>query len=202
LAACAPPNPGEVNAEPTIPPPEGPVTITYWAWLTDLQKLADVFNERHDRTRVEATWIDGGTTGGYAKILSAVRAGRRHDSAPVGLREVPEFALAGALVDLRRYGCDDQEDKFDPGALRQAKVEDTVWGVPQDTGPVATFYTREVLEDELGLDPPATWEEFYETAGIVSEAGKNLISLDPSDGSHPIAWVMQSGATWFRPEGE
>src|SRR5699024_6885863 len=42
----------------------------------------------------------------------------------------------------------------------------------------------------------------YETAGIVSEAGKNLISLDPSDGSHPIAWVMQSGATWFRPEGE
>ena len=202
LAACAPPNPGEVNAEPTIPPSEGPVTITYWAWLKDLQKVADVFNESQDRIRVEATWIPGGNTGGYAKILSAVAAGGGPDIAQVELRQVPEFALAGALVDLSRYGFDDQEDKFDPGALSQAKVEDTVWGVPQDTGPVATFYNREVLEDELGLDPPATWEEFYETAGIVSEAGKNLISLDPSDGSHPIAWVMQSGATWFRPEGE
>src|SRR5690625_7342995 len=75
LAACAPPNPGEVNAEPTIPPSEGPVTITYWAWLKDLQKVADVFNESLDRIRVEATCIPGGNTGGYDKSLSAAAPG-------------------------------------------------------------------------------------------------------------------------------
>lgn len=115
---------------------------------------------------------------------------------------MPEFALAGALVDLTRYGFAEQADAFDPGAISQVKVGDSYWAVPQDTGPVATFYNREVLEDELGLQAPATWDEFRETAGIVSEAGKKLISLDPSDGSHPIAWAMQTGAVWFRPEGD
>src|SRR5690625_653131 len=98
LAACAPPNPGEVNAEPTLPRSDEPVTLTYWAWLKDLQKVADVFNESQDRIRVEATWIPGGNTGGYAKILSAVAAGGGPDIAQVELRQVPEFALAGALV--------------------------------------------------------------------------------------------------------
>jgi len=202
LAACAPPNPGEVNAEATIPPSDGPVTITYWAWLKDLQKVADLFNESQDRIRVETTWIPSGNEGGYAKILSAVSAGGGPDIAQVELRNIPEFALAGALVDLSRYGFDQHEDKFDAGALSQTKVGDTIWGVPQDTGPVATFYNREVLEDELGLTPPETWEEFHETAGIVSEAGKSLITLDPTDGSHPVGWAIQAGAVWFRPEGD
>ncbi|MGP9844900.1 ABC transporter substrate-binding protein [Brachybacterium sp. 107] len=202
LAACAPPNPGNVNAEATIPPSDGPVTISYWAWLKDLQKVADVYNASQDRIKVETTWIPGGNSGGYAKILSAVAAGGGPDIAQVELRQVPEFALAGALVDLTRYGFAEQASAFDPGAIAQVKVGDSYWAVPQDTGPVATFYNREVLEDELGLQVPATWDAFRETAAAVSEAGKQFISLDPSDGSHPIAWAMQSGAVWFRPEGD
>jgi multiple sugar transport system substrate-binding protein len=202
LAACAPPNPGEVNAEPTIPAADGKVHLSYWAWLKDLQKVCDVFNESQDRIHVDATWIPGGNSGGYAKILSAVAAGGGPDIAQVELRQIPEFALAGALVNLSRYGFDEVEPTFDPGAISQAKVGENVWGVPQDTGPMASFYNREVLEGELGLSFPSTWDEFRETAGVVSEAGKKIISLDPSDGSHPIGWVMQSGAVWFRPEGD
>ena len=202
LGACAPPNQGEVNAEPTLPPSDGQVTVSYWSWFKDLQKVADIFNESQDRIRVEVTWIPGGDSGGYAKMLSAVAAGAGPDIGHVDMRSVPEFALAGALVDLTRYGFAEQEDQFAPSAINQVKIDSSIWAVPQDYGPVATFYNREVLEGELGLDPPATWEEFYETAGIVSEAGKKLISLDPSDGFIPIAWVMQSGATWFRPEGD
>ena len=202
LAACAPPSPGTVNNEPTIPASDGPVTLSYWAWLKDLQKVADIFNEKQDRIKVETTWIPGGNSGGYAKILSAVSAGGGPDIAQIELRQVPEFALAGALTELTRYGFADQADAFDPGALSQVKVGDTYWAVPQDSGPVATFYNREVLEEEMGLQPPATWEEFRELAGIVSEAGKNLITLDPSDGSYLISWMMQSGALWFRPEGD
>lgn len=202
LAACAPPNPGTVNDELAIPPADGPVTLTYWAWLKDLQKVADIFNEQQDRIRVETTWIPGGNSGGYAKILSAVSAGGGPDLAQIELRQVPEFALAGALVDLGRYGFDEAAGAFDPGALSQVQVGEASWAVPQDTGPIATFYNRAVLEDELGLQPPATWADFREVAGAVSEAGKSLITLDPSDGSYLIGWMMQSGAVWFRPEGD
>ena len=45
LAACAPPNPGEVNAEPTIPAADGKVHLTYWAWLKDLQKVLELRNK-------------------------------------------------------------------------------------------------------------------------------------------------------------
>lgn len=202
LAGCAPPNPGNVNAEAVIPPSDGPVTLSYWAWLKDLQKVADIFNEKQDRIKVETTWIPSGNSGGYAKILSAVSAGGGPDIAQIELRQVPEFALAGALTELNRYGFADQTGAFDPGALSQVKVDESYWAVPQDTGPVATFYNREVLEGELGLQPPTTWEEFRETAEAVSEAGKNLITLDPSDGSYLISWIMQSGAVWFRTEGD
>lgn len=200
LASCAPPNPGSVNAEATIPPSKDRVKLTYWAWVKDLQKVADVFNKSQDRIHVEASWIPGGGSGGYAKILSAVAAGGGPDIAQVELRSVPEFALAGALVDLSRYGI--VKDKFDPGAFAQAQVGESVWAVPQDTGPVANFYNREVLEGELGLTPPSTWEDFREVAGAVKDAGKTIFTLDPSDGSYFVMWAMQAGATWFKPEGD
>ncbi|ATG50197.1 ABC transporter substrate-binding protein [Brachybacterium vulturis] len=202
LTACAPPNPGNINDDATIPPSDGPVTLSYWAWLKDLQKVADIFNQKQDRIRVETTWIPSGNSGGYAKILSAVSAGGGPDIAQIELRQVPEFALAGALTELTRYGLAEQADAFDPGALSQVKVGESYWAVPQDTGPVATFYNRQVLEEELGLQAPATWQEFRETAEAVSEAGKSLITLDPSDGSYLISWMMQSGAVWFRPEDD
>src|SRR5699024_7074249 len=104
LAACAPPNPGEVNAEPTIPAVDGKVRLSYWAWLKDLQKVCDVFNESQARIHVAVTALPGGNTGGYAKILSAVAAGGGPDIAQVELRQIPELALAGALVNLTRYG--------------------------------------------------------------------------------------------------
>lgn len=202
LSSCAPPNPGAVNSLPTVPPADGPVTITYWAWLKDLQKVADVFNARQDRITVEAVWIPGGNSGGYAKILSAVAAGGGPDIAQVELRSLPEFALAGALVDLTRYGIDEYASKFDPAAYAQTRVGDAVWGVPQDSGPMATFYNRKVLVDELGLAPPATWDDFRTVAAEVKDAGKTLLTLDPKDGSFLVAWAMQAGATWFRPEGD
>ena len=202
LAACAPPNTGDANSRPTIPPADGKVHLTYWAWLKDLQKVADVFNDSQDRIHVDATWIPGGNTGGYAKILSAIAAGGGPDIMQIELRQIPEFALAGSLVNLSRYDFEATADLYDPGALTQAQVGENTWGIPQDTGPVAMFYNREVLEGEMGLKPPATWDEFYETAGAVREQGATLMTLDPSDGSHPVAWVMQSGARWFQTEGD
>jgi multiple sugar transport system substrate-binding protein len=164
--------------------------------------VADVFNQTQDRIQVEAVWIPGGDSGGYAKILSAVAAGGGPDIAQVELRAVPEFALAGALTEVGRYGASANEDKFDPGAFAQVKIGDNVWAVPQDTGPSATFYNREVLEDELGLEPPKTWDDFKEISAEVQKAGKTFMTLDPGDGSVLTMWAQQKGSNWFTPEGD
>ncbi|MCG7310859.1 ABC transporter substrate-binding protein [Brachybacterium sp. ACRRE] len=202
LAACAPTGAGKVNAEAVIPPSDGPVTLTYWAWLKDLQKVADIFNASQDRITVNATWIPGGNAGGYAKILSAVAAGGGPDIAQVELRSVPEFALAGALTDLSRYGLADDEKAFDPGAFAQIKVGDSLWAVPQDTGPGAMFFNKDVFEGDLGLTPPKTWDEFRTVAEEVSKAGKTIMTLDPGDGSVLPMWAMQKGSVWFEPQDD
>ncbi|MBK0331482.1 extracellular solute-binding protein [Brachybacterium sp. MASK1Z-5] len=202
LAACAPTGAGKVNAEAVIPPSDGPVTLTYWAWLKDLQKVADKFNASQDRITVNATWIPGGNAGGYAKILSAVAAGGGPDIAQVELRSVPEFALAGALTDLSRYGLADDEKAFDPGAFAQIKVGDSLWAVPQDTGPGAMFFNKDVFEGDLGLTPPKTWDEFRTVAEEVSKAGKTIMTLDPGDGSVLPMWAMQKGSVWFEPQDD
>ena len=199
LSACTPTGAAQVNSGPTIPAASGKVHLTYWAWIKDLQKVADAFNATQDRIHVDAAWIPGGDGGGYAKILSAVAANGGPDIAQVELRAVPEFALAGALTDLGRYGAADIADKFDPGAFSQVKIGQNVWAIPQDTGPGAMFYNREQLEGKLGLKPPATWDEFATLAQHVKEKGATLMTLDPNDGSVLTFWAMQAGANWFEP---
>ncbi len=106
LAGCSPAGATSVNAEPTIPPitPGKKITLTYWAWLKDLQKVCDLWNAKHPAVQVQAVWIPGGTAGGYEKMLSALAAGGGPDIGQVELRTVPEFMLVNGLVDLSRYG--------------------------------------------------------------------------------------------------
>ncbi len=203
LVACGSLSAGtNVNSQPVIPKSDGPVTLTYWAWVKNLQKVADIFNATQDRIHVKATWIQGGESGGYAKILSAVAAGGGPDIAQVELRAIPDFALAGALVDLARYGAKDHEKLFAPSAWSQTVIGDGIYGIPQDTGPGAMFYNREVMSD-IGASPPATWDEFRTLAALVKDSGSGryVETLNPGDGMYLAFLVQQSGATWFKPHG-
>lgn len=202
LAGCAMPAASGAAPGPTIPPATGRVTLTYWAWIKDLQKVLDVYNASQDRIRVVASSIASGNQGGYAKILSAIAAGGGPDIAQVELKIVPEFAFAGALTELGRYGAHEVADRFDPSAWTQAVVGDNVYAVPQDTGPSVMFYNRAVLEDELGLKPPRTWPEFADLMGEVSATKRSLMSISPADTGPMVMWMQQSGARWFRPDGD
>ena len=76
LAGCATPGTTSVNAQPVVPAATGEkVTLTYWAWLKDLQKVADVWNAKHPDVQVQVSWIPGGNDGGYQKMYSALAAG-------------------------------------------------------------------------------------------------------------------------------
>lgn len=202
LAGCAMPAASGIAGGPTIPPADGKVTLTYWAWIKDLQKVLDVYNASQDRIRVVASSIASGNQGGYAKILSAVAAGGGPDIAQIELKTVPEFAFAGALTELGQYGAHEVEQKFDPSAWAQSVVGENVYAIPQDTGPSVMFYNRAVLEDELGLTAPKTWPDFGEVMREVHATKRSLMSISPADTGPMVMWMMQAGARWFRPEGD
>ncbi|QGH68119.1 extracellular solute-binding protein [Pseudactinotalea sp. HY158] len=200
LAACATPGTTSVNAAPTIPPePSGhPVRLTYWAWLKDLQKVADIWNAQNPHIQVETVWIPGGNEGGYQKLYSALAAGGGPDLAQVELRAVPEFMLVNGLVDLSRYGADAAAPTFDPTLWNQVSFTGGVYGIPQDSGPMATFYQTELFE-KIGARPPDTWSQWAEVAAEFRTAGAYIDVFPIADPSSFVAYATQAGATWLTP---
>lgn len=205
LAGCAVPGSTNVNKAALIPAAASgqKVTLTYWAWLKDLQKVCDVWNASHPDIQVNANWIPGGNSGGYQKMYSALAAGGGPDIGQVELRQIPEFMLANGLVDLARYGAKDSQAKYDDAAWAQVSFVDGVYGIPQDTGPMGFYYQTALLE-QAGGGPPATWDEWRELADKVRKTGpQNYLEVFPvADASPFAAYAQQAGARWFKVDGD
>ncbi|RIJ59815.1 ABC transporter substrate-binding protein [Clavibacter phaseoli] len=205
LASCSAPGGRLVNSDPVIPAAAAgeKVTLTYWAWLKDLQKVADVWNAQNPDIQVEAVWIPGGNAGGYQKMYSAITAGGGPDIGQVELRQLPEFLLANGLVDLTRYGVEEYRDKYDEALWKQVSFQDGVFGIPQDSGPMA-FYYQPALLDQVGGQPPATWDDWAAISAEVRKtgAGNYLDCFPVSDASVFTSYATQAGANWFKVDGE
>jgi multiple sugar transport system substrate-binding protein len=202
LAACAPPGARPVNTEPVIPAaaPGAKITLTYWAWLKDLGKVCDIWNASHPDVRVRAVFTLPGNSGGYQKMYSAQAAGGGPDLAQVELRSVPEFMLVGGLVDLNRYGVSQYASRYDQAAWNQVGFNGGVFGIPQDTGPMAFYYQPAALA-KVGAHPPSTWDEWAQIAAEIRKQDKAnyLEAVSVADASWFMAYAAQAGAHWFTP---
>jgi multiple sugar transport system substrate-binding protein len=200
LAGCATPGTTSVNAQPTIPPAASgeKITLTYWAWLKDLQKVADIWNAKNPNVQVEAVWIPGGNSGGYQKMYSALAAGGGPDLAQIEMRSIPEFMLVNGLVDLNRYGAQEHAAKFDQTLWGQVSFTGGVYGIPQDSGPMAFYYEHELF-DQAGVTPPGTWDEWVDVARELRAAGTYIDVFPIGDASVFAAFATQAGASWLRP---
>lgn len=205
LAGCAVPGSTNVNKAALIPAAASgqKVTLTYWAWLKDLQKVCDVWNASHPDIQVNANWIPGGNSGGYQKMYSALAAGGGPDIGQVELRQIPEFMLANGLVDLARYGAKDHQAKYDDAAWAQVSFVGGVFGIPQDTGPMGFYYQTALLE-QAGGEPPKTWDEWRDLADKIRKTGpQNYLEVFPvADASPFAAYAQQAGARWFKVDGD
>lgn len=55
-----------------------------------------------------------------------------------------------------------------------------IYGLPMDSGPMALFYNKEVL-DRAGVgEPPRTWDDYYEAVRKIKAAG-SCIEADAGD---------------------
>ena len=202
LAGCAPPGANPVNSEPVIPAAAAgeKITLTYWAWLKDLQKVCDIWNAKNPNVQVEAVFSLGGSSGGYQKMYSALAAGGGPDLAQVELRTVPEFMLVQGLVDLSRYGAKQYASLYDEAAWGQVNFNGGVYAIPQDTGPMGWYYQPAALA-KVGGRPPSTWDEWAQLAEAIhkQDANNYLESFSVADASPFMSYAAQAGAKWFTP---
>lgn len=195
LAGCSgSPGTGTADGEP--------VEITFQSWVPNIDQAVDAFNESHDDIQVTLETITAGPDGGYATMLSAVQAGNAADVAQVGYDSIPDFLINDGLEDITEY-AEGSADLFSPWQWETGVFDGSVYSIPQASGPLGQFYRADIFE-ELGIEAPTTWDEYYEAAKVVraSDPDRYIAAFAFNQAPWMIGLAQQGGANWFGTEGD
>ena len=177
----------------------GVVQLTFWSFNPPIQKQVDLFNQTHSNIHVTYQTEPSGFGQYYPKILTAVRAGNAPDVALVEYQYIPTMVANGALVDISKYGANSVKSQFDPAAWALSGQGSAQYGYPQDTGPMALFYNKNIFTKAGIANPPATWDEFAQDAVKIHALGPKyyITAFPPQSTGWFQALEWQAGAQWF-----
>ena len=147
--------------------------------------------------------MDGTTS---SPLVQATLAGKGPDVALFTPRDTPvNLAMRGALADLSAMdGFDDIYDRFYESAWIPYQYEGGTYGVPESQNFDMLFY-RDDIFNELGLEPPETWDEFY---AIIELLQKNNLEVGVQETNAANAGIslgigffekllLQNGGTYY-----
>lgn len=138
-------------------------------------------------------------------LINATLAGKGPDVALMVNSELPvNLAMRGALIDLSRFDLKQAEQEIQKNAWNPYLYNGGIYAIPETQVFDMLFYRTDIFAD-LHIDPPSTWEEFYETLNILQQ--NNLqVAIPETDSSQPgvsvgIAtfnkFLYQSGESYF-----
>ena len=176
--------------------------LTYWTWTPSAEAQIAAFEKEYPNVDVEL--VDtAGAADHNLKLQNAITAGSgAPDVAQLEYQSMPQFILPDSLVNLTDYGFGDLEDLYTPGPWSAVTTDDGIYGLPQDSGPMALFYNKTVF-DEFGIAVPETWDEYV-------AAGKKLHAADPTkyitndaggDAGFGTSMIWQAGGRPFQSDG-
>lgn len=192
---------GEASADALDAALEAGGEITYWTWTPSAEAQVAAFEKAYPNVTVNL--VNAGTnTEEYTKLQNAITAGSgAPDVAQVEYYAIPQFALADSLVDLAPYGFGDLEDLYTPGPWGAVTSGDSVFGLPQDSGPMAMFYNKTVF-DQYGIEVPTTYDEYVAAAETLHAANPDAyITADTGDSGFATSMIWQAGGAPFQADG-
>ncbi|MEU6404298.1 sugar ABC transporter substrate-binding protein [Streptomyces sp. NPDC046985] len=187
-------------------PSSGKVTLQYWSWVPGMQKAVDLWNSEHPSVQVNLKTTPAGNAGTYQNMSNALKAGNAPDLGQIEYDSLASFRLKDGLRDISACpGVAPAQKKFVDWTWSQvdfgAGGKDGVWAIPQDTGPMALFYRKDIF-DKLGLKAPATWDEYAADAVKLKQAGKYITHFSQSDPNWFTGLLWQNKATMFQRKGD
>ena len=172
--------------------------LTYWTWTPSGEDQAAAFMKAYPNVKVNV--VNAGTnTEEYTKLQNAIKAGSgAPDVAQIEYYAMPQFSMTDSLLDLSEYGFGELEDQYTPGPWGAVTDGDAVYGLPQDSGPMALFYNEAIFK-AAGIDEaPTTWEEFAEDAKKIHEWDDSVyITNDSGDAGFTTSMIWQAGGHPF-----
>jgi len=175
--------------------------LTYWSWTPSAEAQVAAFEKAYPK--VDVKLVNAGTnTEEYTKLQNAITAGSgAPDVAQVEYYAIPQFSLSDSLLDLAPYGFGDLKDQYSAGPWGAVTSGEKVFGLPQDSGPMAMFYNKTVF-DKYGIAVPTTYDEYVAAAETLHAADPNAyIAADTGDSGFTTSMIWQAGGKPFTAEG-
>jgi multiple sugar transport system substrate-binding protein len=194
---------GGTTAAASCAPSSGPVTLTYTSWIPELQSVVDVWNKANPNIQVKVQTGPNGNSGTYANFFNQLKAGNPPDLGHVEYDALPSFRVQDGLQNLA--SCDivkQAQSQFVDWTWNQVSFgeQDAAYGIPQDAGPMALFYRKDLFEKN-GIAVPKTWAEYADAAEKIKAKGGYITNFSQSDINQFAGFVWQAGGKWFANDG-
>ncbi|WP_229069751.1 ABC transporter substrate-binding protein [Actinoplanes sp. DH11] len=184
-------------------PSSGPVTLNYTTWIPGIEKVVKVWNDANPNIQVKVQTGPNGNGGTYQNFFNQLKAGNAPDLGHIEYDALPSFRVQDGLENLA--GCSEvtaAKDQFVDWTWGQVTFgeENSVYGVPQDAGPMALFYRKDLFEKN-NIPVPTTWDEYAAAAEKVKSAGGYITNFSQSDINQFAGLSWQAGGRWFANDG-
>jgi len=185
-------------------PSDGDVTLEFTSWIPGIEDVVATWNDENPGIQVEVQTGPNGNGGTYQSFFSQLAAGNAPDLGQIEYDALSSFRVQDGLENLA--ACEDvvaAESEFIPWTWGQVTLgtEDGVYGVPQDSGPMALFYRSDLFEQN-GIEVPTTWDEYKAAAVAVREAGGYITNFSTADINQFAGFVWQANGDWFTNGGD
>ncbi|MET7334644.1 extracellular solute-binding protein [Nonomuraea sp. NPDC005650] len=201
LAACSSagtPSSGTASAG-------GPVTLQVWTWNLKngnpaAQAIIDKYHQENPNVTIKLSEV-GGTSETASKVLAADKAGDTPDVIQLEYRAVPAMVVSGAVKDITADVASAKAG-IDPNIWALTTFNNQVYGVPQDIGPMAFTYRKDLF-DKYGVKVPTTWAEYAKAAEQIHKKDPDayIASFAANQLEFFAAQAAQAGAQWWSTDG-
>jgi multiple sugar transport system substrate-binding protein len=187
-----------------VPAPAGTkVELTFTSWVPGMQKTVDLWNQTHPDIQVKYTEVVGGNQGTYQAYANQIKAGQTGDLGMIEFANLPSFRLQNGLANIG--SCKPVADgigQYPEWTQSQISFGEpgAAYGVPQDVGPLALYYRKDLFE-AAGVKVPTTWDEYAQAAATIQGKGAFIGNFMPDQPAWFTALAWQNGARWFSQEG-
>lgn len=178
-----------------------PATLTMWAWAPQDKDIVAAFEKKYPKVKVKL--VNAGTANTeYTKLDNAIKAGSgAPDIAQIAYYALPQYALAGDVVNLDSFGFGALRGDYDTSVWQSVDIDGTLAELPQDTGPLVLFYNKTVF-DKYKLPVPVTWAQYVADAKKLHAANPSeYITNDTGDPNFIDSLIWSAGGHPYQVSG-
>ena len=145
-----------------------------------------------------------GNGGTYKNFFNQIEAGNAPDLGQIEYDALPNFRVQDGLVNIAECaGVQDAQDQFIDWTWSQVTFgeDNSVYAIPQDTGPEALYYRADLFE-AAGIPVPDHVGGVRGAAATIRAQGGYITNFSQSDINAFAGLVWQAGGQWFANDGD